>query len=118
MADEMPEKIWATDGLTYFKFEGEPNVTEYIRTDLAQQAWRPISEAPKDGTIFLGYYCGGNWSVGHNEVGKHNCVVIWHSPETLVNELNPFRWESFGPSSYHEHSISHWKPLDIPKDVA
>jgi hypothetical protein len=59
----------------------------------AQAAWRPIAEAPKDGTSIMGYWLGG----------KHDCAIH-------ATKFHNGRW--WEPNEdYPQCPPTHWMPL-------
>jgi hypothetical protein len=51
-----PERIWIDETETHMLCNQEKaEDVSYIRADLAPQ-WQDIATAPKDGSVFLGYY--------------------------------------------------------------
>lgn len=68
-----------------------------------RNVWRPISEAPKDGTLILGW---------DNKIMRGRgaaCVMGWFRNETTQKH----EWMNFW-NAYRVDGPSHWQPLPLP----
>ena len=72
------------------------------RAELAPQ-WRPIEEAPKDGSLFLTYSTQAEWMDG-----PQDCFGF-----AMWSEI----WQSFATDRCNWKDVTHWKPLDTPEDA-
>lgn len=67
---------------------------------LAAEDWRPIAEAPRDGTTILA--CGPDM----------DCVLVaWKRQASTRGVVS---WVEAGGDEYHVYSPTHWRPLPAP----
>lgn len=83
--------------------------------------WKPIGEAPRDGTVILGAYFNQPWSKSHRE-GR--IVRCWWQPEfeafiSSCREMTMAPGYTIDGAQRKLHSpdiedVSHWMPLPPP----
>ena len=94
-------------------FDGKPVMV--YRDDAAEfaqhcveraQQWRPIEEAPKDGTTVMVF--GLNY--GDKKLGTHQCFARWEDDKWMETT----EWNLESELTY----LTHWHPLPPPPEAA
>lgn len=104
----------------------------------AENTWISTDdELPPENTYVLGYYNGDNWD-DPDDPEQVYCVVVkfvkgislaereampdcdrkrqYHNEDQHDNNVLPYSWKTFGPSTFYSQYIKFWKPLEpVPK---
>ncbi len=88
---------------------------------VVEQGWRPIAEAPRDGTIIIGAFFSIRWADSHR---KNDIVRCWWQPEfeafissALVMRMAPGYTIDGASEKYHSpviEPVTHFMPLPAP----
>jgi len=88
-----------TAGVPDRALEGKPG---------GENTWRPISEAPEDGTVILATWIGEGWEPNSYECLKaehlkHGGEIVWrsYSGEGWMGEDAPTHWQPLSPPPIH-----------------
>jgi len=112
-----PDFLWLSYEQVY---EGYPPYTRYVRADLAEtradDGWRLIESAPKDGTLIDLFTEGGfrfpscRWNPSYNPGYEEDGLGFWE--ELVSGTVDKFT--GIGPYGCSDDDFSHWQPLPAP----
>lgn len=104
------EALAALDNIRKYTEEGFIEPPLGLQFDIVEQAlddcfpkWRPIDEAPKDGTVFIAYY--------DDRSGVVKCK--WASPEDDYNAVGDY-WIDPDDGQELTGDIDIWMPIPLP----